>query len=114
MGVTPYFFQRTHRGICCGNFHGDVIIVMQVVEDGQAQVSKSLCEAEKAVNHLEVFVSSSWSYFLCLRFVCPGLCSSLLSEELILHHPLGWYAASDFERMCVLTCPPGREGRLQY
>ncbi len=84
MGVPPYFFQGTHRGICCGNSPNDVIVVAQVVGDEQAQVSNSLIQM---VIHF------------MLMFCLPGLCSSSLSEELTLHCPMGWYAASDFGRM---------------
>ncbi len=42
------------------------------------------------------FVLSSRSYMSCSRSVCPGLCSSSSSEELIMCRPSGWYAANDF------------------
>jgi hypothetical protein len=35
----------------------------------------------------------------CSRSVCPGLCSSSPSEELIMHRPAGWYAANYFGSM---------------
>jgi hypothetical protein len=53
MGVAPYFFQGTHGGICCGDSCGDVIVVAQVAGNEQAQISKSLHEADEAVGHLE-------------------------------------------------------------
>ena len=71
MGVTPYFFQGTHGGICCSNSCGDVIVVAQVVEDEQAQVSKSLHEAGKAVDHLEVLCLVQLVIHFMLAFCLP-------------------------------------------
>jgi hypothetical protein len=55
------------------------------------------------------FVLSSQSYMSCSRSVCPGSCSSSLSEELIMRCPLGWYAANDFRsmRMMMVGCSSG-------
>ena len=49
------------------------------------------------------FVSSSQLYMSCSRSVCPGSCSSSSSEELIMRRPSGWYAATDFGSMRMMT-----------
>ncbi len=48
-GITPYLFQGTHGGICRSNSCRDVVVILQVVGDEQAQVSECLREAYKAV-----------------------------------------------------------------
>ncbi len=51
MGITPYLFQGTHGGIFRSNSCRDVVVILQVVEDEQAQVSEFLREADKAVGY---------------------------------------------------------------
>jgi hypothetical protein len=71
MGAAPYFFQGTHGGICRGNSCGDVIVVAQVVGDEQTQVSKSPCEADKAVGRLEGLCLVQLVIHFMLAFCLP-------------------------------------------
>jgi hypothetical protein len=71
MGVAPYFFQGTHGCICCGNSCGDVIVVVQVVEDERAQASTSPREADKVVDHLKVLCLIQLVIHFMLAFCLP-------------------------------------------
>ncbi len=49
----PYLFQGTHGGICRSNSCRDVVVILQVVGDEQAQVLECSREADKAVSYPE-------------------------------------------------------------
>jgi hypothetical protein len=71
MGAAPYFFQGNHGGIHCSNCRSDVIVIAQVVGDEQAQVSKSLHEADKAIGHLESLCFAQLVIHFMLAFCLP-------------------------------------------
>ncbi len=89
-------------------FSAAILVVMssllrRLYEMSKPRYQKVHVKLTKPSATWKVCVSSSQSYISCMHSVCPRLCSLSLSEELILHHPLGWYAVSDFGRMRMMS-----------
>ncbi len=59
------------EAFCYGDSCGDVIVVVQVVGDEQAQVSKCPREADEAVDHLEVLYLVQLVIHFLLAFCLP-------------------------------------------
>ena len=89
MGVTPYFFQGTHEGICCGDSCGNVIVVAQVVGNEQAQISKSPREADEAVGHLESLCLVQLVINFMLMFCLPQVVLFIIVRGIDLASSIG-------------------------